>query len=350
MDFINNKQNNRNVNYDSLDKLDKGLGLVLQNMRNVTICGYKMITKSSIPFTKYLMIYNTEKNQFEFPIVYFDFSIKNILVYIAHYLYKIICENITRNMRHDIGRLKIIDNIDIFKQNITIQGYRLFNERIYLFINLSDVFMKTECNYSNRFMLEWGLFTDFVNCKKIYEKKINDFDCEFVSNNIELFLLKDKNNKIYECPHSGYIGTQSGNENYIFNFGPQKSSCEREFGSCYYFTCYKNIEMYDAFVRFAIFYGNSRIIQNFPNDKIDESQVKKNQIAFYNDSDLQFDNSQYEQLKLTLRITDHDGLWQKTYDSIILSELELDNGDFIQNNLIIGIKSPNNFYPLNYFG
>ena len=306
MNFIHNKESTRNVKYDSLDKLEKGLGLVLQNSRNVTICGYKMITTTAIPFTKYLMIYNMEKTRYEFPVAYYDFSIKNILVYIAHYLYRIIYEN----MPSDINGAKIIDSIDIFKQNIRINGCKLYDERIYLFVDLSYVKMRTEFNYSNRFILEWGLFIDFVNTKKIYDKKINVEDCDFVSNNIDLFLLRDQNQILYETPHSGYIGTEKEKVNYIFNFGPIKSWCEREFGACYYFTNYKNVEFNEAFVRFALFYGNCKVIQNFPNDKIDDSLIKKNKMMLYNNSDLQNDRNHYEMTKSTMRITDHDGLWQ----------------------------------------
>lgn len=345
MDFINNKMNQRKINCHALDKLDKGLGLILQNAKCVTICGYKIITDSSIPFPMYLMIYNRDNNEYEFPVVNFNFSVKNILVYIADYLYNIIYNNISC----DLYGNKIMDSIDIFKQNITVNGYKLYDDNVYLFLNLTETIINIEKNYSNRYMLDWGLMTDFTNTKCIYDKKINEKDCLFVENNIELFLIRDSTNKLYEPPHTGYIGTKKEKANYIFNFGPPKSSCEREFGACYYFTNYTEIQHQEAFVRFALFYGNNCVKQNFPNDTIDESKIKKYNLWLYNDSDLQFDKSQYETQKLTMRITDHDGLWQKTYDSVILSEVELDNGEIMDEKLIIGINSPDNFYSINYF-
>ncbi len=51
---------------------------------------------------------------------------------------------------------------------------------------------------------------------------------------------------------------------------------------------------------------------------------------------------------MTLRISDHDGLWKQNYDSVYLGKIELDNGDICKNANTYVIKDYYNHTPLSY--
>lgn len=343
MEFLYKKESIK-IKYDALDKLEKGFGFIFNDFDSVNICAYKVIKNEKNVFPMYLMLYNRELSEYCFPIVNnYKYSIKNILIYIAHYLYNLIIDNINSD---EYSNKKIID-LENFKKNITVNGYRNFNNNLYLFIDLTNIKMNTYHTYSN-FTFDWGLFTDFTNRKKIYDEPINENNCLFVTNNVELFFIRDDNNKLYEQPHSAYIETEKEFANYIFNFGPTKSSKERDLGACYYFKNYEKIKKNQALVRFAIFYGKTVVKQNFPNDIIDESQIKKDKLALYSKIENPFINNIYELEKSSIRISDHDGIWQNKFDSVIIGELELDNGKNFIGHSTIGIKSNIQFFSLSY--
>jgi hypothetical protein len=92
-------------------------------------------------------------------------------------------------------------------------------------------------------------------------------------------------------------------------------------------------------IRFAIFIGNVKYIENYPNDPVDESEIKKQR--------LQDQNLDQNIERLTMRITDHDGKWADNYDSVYLGNLELDDGNFLKKQLFV-VKEYNQQMPLSY--
>jgi len=93
-------------------------------------------------------------------------------------------------------------------------------------------------------------------------------------------------------------------------------------------------------VRFALFTGSTKYVENMPNDPIDESDIKKQRIN---------DESLDQNLEIqTLRVSDHDGIWARTYDSVYLGNIELDDGSFIEEAPIIVLKDYNQQIPLSY--
>ena len=75
-----------------------------------------------------------------------------------------------------------------------------------------------------------------------------------------------------------------------------------------------------------------------PNDPNDESEIKKQRI--------QDPNLNTSQEILTLRISDHDGLWATSYDSAYLSNIELDDGSLLEDTPVLVIKEYNQQVPL----
>ena len=81
-------------------------------------------------------------------------------------------------------------------------------------------------------------------------------------------------------------------------------------------------------VRFALFLGNCLVKMNYPEDKTDKSQKKKERLL--KEEQIRSDTEQHWE-KFTERVTDYDGLWAKKYDSVFISLFELDNGELMNN-------------------
>jgi hypothetical protein len=189
-----------------------------------------------------------------------------------------------------------------------------------------------------------------------------------------MFFLKNKsinyiyNDKYepYEIPIVGYVGKPTPEKmNFVLTFGESAKNKSAILGPYYYFTDfyhairqggwsndYKPEKIHDklttdhengrylkgGIVRFALFCGKTKYIENMPNDPNDESEIKKQRIQ---DTTL---NRNHE--LLTLRISDHDGLWTNLYDSAYLSNIELDDGTILEDTPVLVIKEYNQQIPL----
>jgi hypothetical protein len=132
-------------------------------------------------------------------------------------------------------------------------------------------------------------------------------------------------------------------------FGQIKEVKNQLLGPYYYFKNY-----YNAFeeagslitdnkkmglVRFAVFTGNVKYIENYPNDPVDESEIKKQRLQDANlDQNIE---------RLTMRISDHDGKWAENYDSAYLGNVELDDGNYLNKQIIV-VKEYDQEMPLSY--
>ena len=92
-------------------------------------------------------------------------------------------------------------------------------------------------------------------------------------------------------------------------------------------------------VRFAIFLGLTKYIENHLNDPEDASDIKKQRLL-----DESIDQSIE---RLTMRISDHDGKWSANYDSAYLGKIELDNGIYLHNK-ILALKEYTQQIPLSF--
>ena len=98
-------------------------------------------------------------------------------------------------------------------------------------------------------------------------------------------------------------------------------------------------------IRYALFLGNNLVKMNYPNDAVDESDIKKAKLT--NAENIE-NKECYVYEKMTLRISDHDGLWKQNYDSIYLGKIELDNGDYLKDTPLYVVKDYYNHTPLSY--
>ena len=95
-----------------------------------------------------------------------------------------------------------------------------------------------------------------------------------------------------------------------------------------------------SIVRFALFLGKMKVIENLPNDESDSSEIKKEMI-----DDKKLDKNME---LLTMRISDHDGKWTEFNDSVFLGKIELDNGEYLKNTPIYVLKDYEQQIPLSY--
>jgi hypothetical protein len=83
-----------------------------------------------------------------------------------------------------------------------------------------------------------------------------------------------------------------------------------------------------------------KYIENNLHDPSDVSEIKKQRLEDeLNDQNIE---------RLTIRITDHDGLWSRDYNSVYLGHTELDNGIYLKNTPIFVVKEYEQQCPLSY--
>jgi hypothetical protein len=168
--------------------------------------------------------------------------------------------------------------------------------------------------------------------------------------------LTDEANNQYEAPIVGFVGKPTENKlKFTSLFGESPRTQMARLGPHYYFTDFKNAvqqsDKYDCdggvksakkrgIVRFALFMGETKYIENAIEDQNDSSAIKQEMLK----------DSSLDKMKemLCLRISDHDGMWAKQYDSAYLAELELDNGSFLDDVPMMVIKEYNQQVPLSY--
>lgn len=241
-----------------------------------------------------------------------------------------------------------LENYEIFNDLIKFDGFYECNNKLYLFFDLTENKLNLYDIYSNS-CLWFGLIDEIVNHKNICNIKINESVTQLFQENMDLCFLVDDKDYIYDSPIVCFIPQTEQKINYTYIFGQIKENRNEILGPYYYFKDY-----YTAFkeagslitdnkktglVRFAIFTGNVKYIENFPNDLIDESEIKKQRLQ---------DEKLDKNIEcLTMRITDHDGKWAEKYDSVYLGNVELDDGSFLNKKIFV-IKEYEQQLPLSY--
>jgi len=307
------------------------LDLKVNTSTNVLhICAYKVNTDGKYPFQEFVMIQNPVSftDDLMFPFIYItddlcknqkeDQEVKSDILYQASYI------------------LSHIIQFDYMKDVVHIDGFYEYNQDLYVFIDMTEQF---KSNIIGHFVL----VDEIVNRQKMNDMPIQNYITSlFIMNDPLCFLLNDETSETYEIPTTAYVHKPIKKVNFTSIFG-QTVDQDGILGPYYYFTSYKKVtnqkkEESGGVIRFALFTGNTKYIENYPDDPIDESQIKKDRLE---DQNL---DQHYE--KMTLRISDYDGLWVNRYDSVYLAELELDDGRQIKEAPMLVIKAYNQQIPL----
>ena len=316
--------------YKGTEILSKSLLDDMQINTNIMhICAYKVNTEGKYPFQEFLMINNpiSDRGELMVPFMYLtedllledDAKIMNDVSYKASYI------------------LSHIVKFDYMKNTVCINGFFEFNKEIFVFIDITEQF---KSNMSGTF----ALMDEIVNRQKVNETPIQNYIFSlFIMNDPLCFLLNMETEEQYEIPTTGYVCKEKNKVSFTSIFG--QTTEDGILGPYFYFNSHKNAQnkktSNGGIIRFALFTGNTKYIENLPDDPIDDSRVKRERLEDPNIDQM------YE--KMTLRITDYDGTWANKYDSVYLAQLELDNGDFVKDAPMLVIKEHCQQIPLTIY-
>jgi hypothetical protein len=296
--------------------------------RKVYLCMYDVHKEGKFPFQRYLL--SSLNGRLLFPHIWS--SNNDPLEEIAAHIQTIIKD---KNNEKDIQ----------------YEGFYEYENELYCFIDITlcGLYMQLDEYFSSS--RQWFVLMDEILnqnkvCNIAIEPRVTDF---FLYNEDFCFLL-DAEQKQYELPIVGYVTKPVAKMNFTQVFGQTKSM--DIYGSYYYFTDYwscfeKDIkkELKDplekeGIVRFALFLGNTRYVENLESDPLDNSFVKKKKLM----EEIKAGATDGFEHK-TMRITDYDGKWAETYDSLFLGNLILNNAELLKNWMIV-IKDYSQQIPL----
>lgn len=336
-----NIQQNIFYNYKALELLIDNIDeyLIENNIKNIKIVAYEIKHNNNYPYIMYALIKNLHTNTLFFPELEINMLELN-------------SEKIIMITKINLLNLLSLNEYNNFENNICFKGFYLNSEEIYIFVDL------TECNIQKKYILNksaltFALIDEIMNHNNVCNYLIDKSITSFFNCNIDFCFLKDKNNNNYEIPSVGYVGINSNNTNinnmnFVYEYGILKQDYNAILGPYYYFTDYKNAINQNnendqnniKIIRFALFLGKTKVIENLINDEMDKSIIKKKRLVDPNlDSILE---------ELTIRISDHDGKWSEKYDSVFLGELKLENDEYLKNTPIIVLKKYEQQVPLSY--
>lgn len=343
-----------NYNYPIKQFLTKNVNLFadIEEYSQIILCPYKINVSGKYPFLEFLLS-NTGYNILTLPVlpIYNSFNKTNLIAYSNVFL---------------SGILQI-NNFENFVSKIEFDGFHEFSNNLYLFFDLSKCEVDIDDTYSYN-PLRFALIDEIINDRRICNMEVNSNTVDFFIKNESINYLYNDKNEAFEIPIVRYVGKPTTEKlNFVHTFGESAKNKSAILGPHFYFTDFINAirqggwshnfkpeymnsklitdNEYGRYakggiVRFALFTGKTKYIENSPNDPIDESEIKKQRL---NDTNL---NGNYEML--TLRISDHDGVWSNTYDSVYLGNIELDDGNFLENTSMFVIKNYIQQLPLSY--
>jgi len=304
----------------------------IASFNKVNIFAYNVNNSGNTPFLNILLHKPKGENKISFPQVpiFKSFEPSELINYSKIYLFG----------------LCLLDNFENFLESLIFNGFYIFDNNLYLFFDITNCNIKVNDVYNNS-LLWFGLIDEIVNHKNICNIKIDEQVTNLFTLNDKLCFLNDENDESYEIPIVGFVGTNKDKASFKSIFGEPAQNKNAIFGPYFYFTNFSNVfknsfisEESDCIVRFVLFMGKVKYIDNNVNDTIDESDIKKIRIQ-----DSSFDQNLE---RLTMRITDHDGKWSKTFDSAYLGNVELDNGEYLKDTPVIVIRDYEQQIPLGY--
>jgi hypothetical protein len=356
--------------YDALNLLHVDVDNVLScvNGDEVIIVPFKINFNSTQPFNTFLLM-NDFTDILNFPSVNItykndSYDSQEILARITSYLYSILLSNNNSNVANY--------DLETFISILDFKGLYVYENKLYAFVDLTKLEINT--NLINRNSLYWfALIDEIVNKNKVCDIPISEDVSEFFMNNNEFIFFKDSKNEQIEIPCVVYTGVPYKTLHFTFTFGNRPSDNTAILSSGFYFTNYTNafrqggwsLDYKSEFkygekitdndfdnetgkytkggiIRYALFLGKNLVKMNYPNDDIDESEIKKAKLISTDNTD------DYLYEKMTLRVSDHDGLWKQTNDSVYLGKIELDNGEYLKNVPLYVVKDYYSHTPLSY--
>ena len=342
--------------YKALDHLDSNIDEYLTKnvVSKIEICGFEIDNSGRAPFIKYLFEKDILTNMLFFPsegLNYEDLKSESLIIYTKTKLFNLLQ----------------LQNYNAYATKIQCKGFFVLDGVIKIFYDLTECKVHINDIFESNTMW-FCLLDEIINYQHVLNFSIDETITTFFKDNIDFCFLHDKNNVCYEVPSLYYTGKNSSMMlNFTQMFGVSSSNKNSILGPYYYFTDYQTAVKEGCWtvdnkpgkkygnvitdnedgryktggiVRFALFLGKMKQIENFQRDANDMSDTKRERL---NDLSL---NQNIE--ILTMRISDHDGKWAETYDSASIGNIELDNGSHLENTPIIVVKNYDQQIPLSY--
>ena len=336
--------------YNAINSLQLNIDdlLDVEQTYRVNMCAYEVNNQHKYPYLKYLLYKNKTSNKCYFPPFFITSNTSEDIVLRATNLIK-----------------KLLDNVVQTADNVTFHGFKVLNNNIYIFFDLTHCILKQPELLWNTNDTWFAIIDEIVNTKTICNILIDEGVTNLFIQNTDLCYLQNHQNENYLLPVVAYVARDDPKLHFTFVFGVSKSLNTSILGAYYYFTNYKNtfhpnsgmilnhvIETTTSkrhisqtlfargIIRFALFIKNTKIIQNLPNEPIYNSEIKK-KISQDNLLDINHET-------LVSRISDHNGKWATDYDSAYIGNLLLDDGNYIKDTPIIVIRDYDQQVPLSY--
>ena len=294
--------------------------------KNVSICAYNINIAGKYPFQQFILT-KSINDTIELPsvLVYTDFNSTELINYTKVCLFSLLS----------------IDDFEKFNDLVDFNGYYEYNNNLYLFFDITNC--KEAITSTNKNSNLWlAIIDEIVNLKNVYDIEIDEEVTDFFKKNNDLCFLVDKNNMNYEIPVVGYVSKEKSKTNFTYIFGESAGDKNSLLGSYFYFTDLNNAlkNKGESVIRFALFVGKTKYIQNLKNDPIDNSDIKSQRLQDNNlDKNIEY---------LTIRISDHDGKWTEMYDSVYLGYIFLDDDTELKNTPMFVLKTYEQQIPLTY--
>ena len=319
---------------------------------NIYLCIYRINKSGKCPFLQFLLI-NNGFNSLSLP------NLPALNVFNSN--------NLVSYSKVFISGILEINNFDEFNNNIQFDGFYEYEQNLYMFFDITNCDITIDEIYSNS-SIRFALVDEIINHKNICNIPISVNTTNFFTKNDSINFIFDENNEPFEIPIVGFVGKKTQQQTkFTFIFGESPKDKLSLFGSNYYFTNFNNAVrqggwsndykpeyLHDklitdnengryikgGLIRFALFMGRTKYIENSLNSLNDNSIIKKHKMS---DTNL----NQNQEI-MTLRISDHDSIWREKYDSLYLGNIELDDGKFIQEIPFIVTKDYIQQVPLSY--
>ena len=342
--------------YKALDQLATNIDDYLNNniVTKIEMCGFEIDNSGKAPFIKYLFEKDLLTNMLFFPserLNYDNLKSESLIIYTKIKLFNLLQ----------------LSNYHTYEQKIQFKGFMVLDDVVKIFYDLTECKLHINDVFESNTMW-FCLLDEIVNYRCVLNFSIYENITTFFKNNMDFCFLRDKNNVSYEVPSVYYVGRNSATTLVFTHMvGVSTNNKNSILGPYYYFTDFQTAvrqgcwtidnkpeEKYGkvitdnedgrykngGIVRFALFLGKMKKIENFQRDANDMSDTKVERL---NDLSL---NQNME--ILTMRISDHDGKWAENYDSASIENIELDNGDYLENTPIIVVKNYDQQIPLSY--
>jgi hypothetical protein len=328
-----NPQSPNYYNYKAKRNLKLELFEDLNTYENVYMCAYDVNNEAKYPFQRFLLTNNIFNETLVFPQVKFLKGLSSI--------------DIVNFAKVNLFGLLLQDNFEKFDENLEFNGYFINDNDLYLFFDITNCKVQINDIEKNTNTIWLALLDEILNQKHLCNMKIDDTVTKFFILNDDFCFLLDDNNCSYEIPIVSYVGKPESKLNFTYTFGQTMDNKTSILGPFYYFTDYVNAfedaikfnNIRQGLVRFAVFLGNTKYIENFQNDNIDDSEIQSQR--------LEDDTLDQNMERLIMRIADHNGKWSQHYNSVYLGFVELDNGAFLDKPTIV-LKEYNQQMPLSY--